>query len=149
MSEVGHIHLIIINKNNKEWTVFKYLLPTQVIKHKNCIQMGWLMAINQHVHACILCRIIRLCNYGPKLGFDFWCHHSKISISRKENFTESKLQLFLKNWISLPSCTTCWVRNIIDTLITGSFLVTFLVSVLYIFIMVSSVTGILNSLNWT
>ena len=149
MSEVGHIHLIIINKNNKEWTVFKYLLPTQVIKHKNCIQMGWFKWLYQHVHACILCRIVRLCNYGPKLGFDFWCHHSKISISRKENFTESKLQLFLKNWISLPSCTTCWVRNIIDTLITGSFLVTFLVSVLYIFIMVSSVTGILNSLNWT
>ena len=56
-----------------------------------------------------VCRIIRLCNYGPKLGFEFWCHHSKISISRKEKFNESKLQLFLKNWISLPSCTTCWV----------------------------------------
>lgn len=46
LSEVGHIHLFIINDKNKEWTVFKYLLPTQVIKHKNCIQMGWSMAIS-------------------------------------------------------------------------------------------------------
>ena len=87
-------------------------------------------------------------NYGLKLDFDFWWHPGNKNNHFKKNSTCQNSSYFWQNRILLSACTLCWMRNIFDSLTRISISVTFLVSILYIFIMVSSVSGILNTLHW-